>query len=54
MDLTGNIGLNISLTIGNNTAFLNAGAFTSGLIDSSANITLYGMYSFSFTDPLIL
>ena len=54
MDLTGNIGVGINLSIGNNTAYLNAGAFTSGLINSSANITLYGMDSFSFSSPVIL
>jgi len=54
MDLIGNIGLGINLSIGNNTVFLNAGAFTLGLINSSANITLFGMDSFGFTDPIIL
>ena len=53
LSLIGNIGLTINLSIGNNTAYLNAGAFTLGLINSSANITLYGMDSFSFTNPVI-
>jgi len=53
LDFKGNIALGINLTIENNTVFLNAGAFTSGQINSSANITLYGMDSFSFTDPTI-
>jgi len=50
----GNIGLTINLSIGNNTAFLNASAFSGSLINSSVNITLYGMDSFSFTDPVVL
>jgi len=54
LDLIGNIGLDINLTIGNNTVFLNASAFTTGLINSSTNITLFGMDSFSFSDPAIL
>jgi len=49
----GNIGLTINLSIGNNTVFFNAGAFTFGNINSSANITLYGIDSFGFTDPVI-
>lgn len=53
LDLVGNIGLGVNLTIGNNTVYLNAGAFTLGNINSSANITLYGMDSFGFTNPLI-
>jgi len=51
--ITGDIGLGINPIIGNNTVFLNASAFTSSLINSSANITLYGMDSFSFTVPKI-
>ena len=54
MDLNGSIGLGINLTIGNNTVFLDASAFTLGLINSSANITLYGMDSFSFSNPVVL
>ena len=53
LTLVGNIGLDVNLTIGNNTVYLNASAFTVGLINSSANITLYGMDSFSFTNPKI-
>ena len=52
MDLIGNIDLGTNLDIGNNTAYLNASAFTLGLINSSADITLYGIDSFGFTDNL--
>ena len=45
--------MTINLSIGSNTAFLDASAFTLGLINSSANITLYRMDSFSFTEPKI-
>lgn len=54
LDIEGHIDLGTNLEIGNNTAYLNASAFNSSLINSSADITLYGMDSFSFTNPAIL
>lgn len=54
LDIEGNIDLGTNLEIGNNTVYLDALAFTLGLINSSANITLYGMDSFNFTNPAIL
>ena len=55
LDLVGgDIALGTNVEIGNSTAYVNASAFSSGLINSAANITLYGMDSFNFTNPAIL
>ena len=55
LDVVENITFGEQIIIGNNTAYLNSDYYVSDKsINSSANITLYNMNLFSFTNPAIL
>lgn len=53
MTLLGDIGLGRNVTIESNLIYVNTTAFSLGAINSTANLTLYGMGSMSFHNPEI-
>jgi len=55
MEVTENVTFPGTIKIGNNSAFLNASYYTTDKsINSSANITLYGIDAWGFSDPVVL
>jgi len=54
LDINGALTYPGNIIIGNNSAYLNSNAFTGQAINSSANITLYGIGNRGFATPTIL